>query len=168
MTDAGEVKSWRLAPGWMKALLLASLLGNAAIAGIASGMAARQEDERFQPNEPGLNRQQTRILHMVPEARRDMAREILLARADELAAAREAMRAAQAEIMEALRADPFSRDRMAVAMEARRMASRVIWGGASDQMVEIAEKLTAAERAEMADAMAERYRRWAERREGKK
>ncbi|HSF94246.1 MAG TPA: periplasmic heavy metal sensor [Thermohalobaculum sp.] len=162
MADTGGKISWKRAPAWMKLLLVVSLIGNAAIAGMAGGWMAR--DER-QPNEPGLSRQQTRILHMVPEARRDEAREILLSRSDEIAAAREVMRSTQQKMLEAIRAEPFSPEQFKAALAERRAASSEVWGTGYEQLAEIAGKLTAAERAQMADAMEERYRRWTERRQ---
>lgn len=165
MTGTGEKASWKQAPGWMKALLVVSLLGNAAVAGMVGGNF--MHDKRG-PSEPGLSRQQARILQMVPEARRGVAREILIARSGDADAAREAMRAAQQEIVAAIRAEPFSADRLMAAMAARQAAGSTVWESSYSQLAEIAGKLTAAERSQMADAMDERYKRWTERRDGKR
>lgn len=162
MTEMEVKRSWRMAPVWMKLLLAASLLGNAAVAGIAGGWMAR-DDERW-PDEPGLSRQQARILHMVPEPRREMAREILLARADEIEAARAEMRAAHEATIAAIRAEPFSPERLEAATAARMAAGRKVFGTAYEQLGEIVAQLSAAERAELAENLDERYQRWMERR----
>lgn len=163
MSESGETASWRRAPGWMKALLVVSLLGNAAVIGVVGGWMLHH---RGGPEEPGLTRQQARILHMVPEPKRAAARAILLSRKDEISAARAAMRDAHQEILAAIRAEPYSAERMAAALAARRDAGGQIWGIGYEQLAEIAASLNAAERAELADRMEERYRRWMERRRG--
>jgi len=162
MTGTAESASWTRAPGWMKALLVASLLGNAAVAGLFGGSMMRSDRE---PNEPGMNRQQTRILHMVPEPKREAARAILLSRGDELTAAREARGSAQTEMLAALRAEPYQPERLTAALAARQAASASYWGIGYEQIAEIAAGLDAAERAQLADNMEERYRRWMERRD---
>lgn len=164
MTDAGVKASWKQAPGWMKLLLVVSLLGNAAVVGMVAG---NMMHDRRGPDEPGLSRQQSRILQMVPEARRSEAREILMSHSADNDADRAAMRASQQDIVAAIRAEPFSADRLMAAMAARQAAGSRVWEASYRQLAEIAGKLTAAERGEMADAMEERFRRWTERREGK-
>lgn len=160
MSEAGEKGAWKRAPGWMKALLVVSLVANAAVLGVVSGWKMRHGA----PDEPGLNRQQARILDLVPETRRDAARAILLSRQDEVAAARSEMRTAQEELLAAIRAEPFSADRLAAALAARRTASGKVWGIGYEQLAEIAAGLSAADRAALADRMEERYKRWMERR----
>jgi len=165
MSGTGEAASWKRAPRWMKLLLVLSLLGNAAVVGMVGGWMMHH---RGGPDEPGLSRQQARILHMVPEPKREAARAILMSRQDEIAAARAAMRDAQEEMVAAIRAEPFSTERLTAALAARRAASGQVWGIGYAQIAEIAADLDAAERAELADRMEERYRRWMERRQHKR
>lgn len=160
MSGSGEMTSWKRAPRWMKLLLLVSLIGNAAVAGMAVGSML---NDHHPPYEPGLNRTQTRILYMVPEEKRAEARAILLSRQDEIAAAREAQGMAQAEMLAALKAEPFSVDRLAAALAARQDASSKVWGIGYEQVADVAAALTPTERTEFADAMEEGYRRWQER-----
>lgn len=160
MSETAERASWKHAPGWMKLLLVVSLVGNAAVLGIVGGWKMRHGA----PEEPGLSRQQARILHMVPDARREAARAILLSRQDEIGAARTQMRAAQEEMLAAIRAEPFSAERLAAALAARQSAGGRVWGISYEQLGEIAAGLDAAERAALADRLEERYRRWMERR----
>ena len=171
MSEIGEKRGWRLAPGWMKLLLILSLSANVAVLGLVSGNAIRHWQggpfSSKQQNEPGLNRRQTRILRMVPETRHDEARTILLAREDDYTAARETMRATQQALVEAIRQEPLDPERLAAALAERRAASGRMWGIGYEQMAEIAGLLNAAERAAMADALEERTRRWMERQERK-
>jgi uncharacterized membrane protein len=160
MSEAGEKSSWKRAPGWMKALLLVSLVANAAVLGIVGGWKMRHGA----PDEPGLSRQQAQILHMVPEPRREAARAILLSRQDEVAAAGAEVRIAQKAMLAAIRAEPFSADQLAAALAARATAGGKVWGISFEQLAEIAAGLDAADRAALADRMEERYKRWMERR----
>ena len=169
MSGMGEKPGWRQAPGWMKLLLIVSLSANVAIAGLVGGNSIRHwqygvASGKWQ-NEPGLDRRQTRILHMVPDARREEAREILLARQDDYQAARETMRAAQQALVEAIRQEPLNPERLAAALADRQAASGRMWSIGYEQMAEIARRLDAAERAELAKRLEERTRRWMERQE---
>jgi len=171
MSGMGEKRGWRQAPGWMKLLLIVSLSANVAIAGVVGGNAIRHWQKgvasgKWQ-SDPGLDRRQTRILRMVPDARREEARTILLARQDEYEAAREAMRAAQQALVEAIRQEPLNPERLTAALAERRQASGRMWGIGYEQMAEIVHRLDAAERAELAERLEERTRRWMERQERK-
>ncbi|MCH8167604.1 MAG: periplasmic heavy metal sensor [Proteobacteria bacterium] len=171
MSEMGGTPGWRQAPGWMKLLLIVSLSVNVAIGGLIGGNAIRQWQHGIASgkwqNEPGLDRRQTRILRMVPDARREEARTILLARQDEVAAARETMRAAQLALVEAIRQEPLNPKLLAAALAERRPASGRMWGIGYEQMAEIVRRLDAAERAELAKRLEERTRRWMERQERK-
>jgi len=160
MSEDREVQSWKRAPRWMKAVLVVSLVANAAVLGAVGGWKMRHA----MPDEPGLSRQQARILDLVPQSRREEARAILLSRQDEIAATWNEMRAAQAEMLAAIRAEPFSADRLASALAARRAASGKVWGIGYEQLGEIAARLDSADRAALADRLEERYKRWMERR----
>lgn len=167
MSELGAQPSWRQAPRWMKALLVVSLVLNATVIGVLGGNAARHWQDASHnskpANEPGLDRRQSRILRMVPEARRDEARTILLARQDEYDAARETMRTAQQALIEAIRQEPLDQDRLAAALAGRQAASGRTWGIGYEQLIEIAGRLNAAERVELAGRLEERTRRWMER-----
>ena len=169
MSEMGEKPGWRQAPSWMKLLLIVSLSVNVAIAGVVGGSAIRHWQKgvasgKWQ-NEPGLNRQQTRFLRMVPDARREEARAILLAGQEDYEAARETMRAAQQTLVEAIRQEPLNPERLDAALAERRQASGRMWGIGYEQMAEIVRRLDAAERAELAKRLEERTRRWMERQE---
>ena len=171
MNGTGDKSGWRQAPGWMKLLLILSLSLNVAIAGLIGGNAVRHWQQggasgKWQ-NEPGLDRRQTRLLRMVPDARHEEARAILLARQDDYEAARETMRAAQRALLEAIRQEPLNSERLAAALAERRQASGRMWGIGYEQMAEIVHRLDAAERAELAKRLERRTRRWMERHDRK-
>jgi uncharacterized membrane protein len=169
MSGMGEKPGWRQAPGWMKLLLILSLSVNVSVVGLFGGNAMRHwQGGPFSSRpqaESGLDRRQSRILRMVPDVRRDEAREILLTRQDEYKAARETMGMAQQALVEAIRQDPLDPERLSSALAGRRAASGQMWSIGYEQMAEIASRLNAAERAEMADRLEERTRRWMERQE---
>ncbi len=166
MAETERGKSWASAPGWVKLLLVLSLSANVAIAGLIGGHAMRPgwgDHHGGTESMPGLSRQQSRILQMVPEARREHARAILLARAGEIEAAYAALQAKQAQLVEALRQEPLDADRLKAAVADRQAASGRIWGIGYEQMTEIALQLAPAERAAMADQLEERTRHWLDR-----
>jgi len=167
MSSEREQTGWSVAPGWMKLILILSLSANVAVAGLVGGTAIRHwqfdsRDSRWR-NEPGMDRQQSRILRMVPEARREDARVILLARQDEYKAARLALQKAQQAVVEAIRQDPLDTDRLDAALAERQAVSSRLWGIGYEQMAAIALHLNVAERAELAQRLEERTRRWLER-----
>ena len=168
MGEIGEKKSgWSRSPGWMKLLLIVSLSVTVAVVGLVGGNAVRNWHggsyySKWQ-NEPGLDRRQSRVLGMVPDARRDEARTILLARQDEYTAARESMMAAQQALVEAIRQEPLDTERLTAALADRRSAGSRVWSIGYEQMAEIARLLNAAERAELANRLEERTKRWMER-----
>ncbi len=171
MSEMGGKPGWRQAPGWMKLVLILSLSVNVAIAGLVGGNALRYWQHGAASgkwrNEPGLDRRQTRILRMVPDARHEEARAILLARQDDYKAARESMRVAQQALVEAIRQEPLNPKLLAAALAERRRASGQMWGIGYEQMAEIVRRLDAAERVELARRLEERTRRWMARQERK-
>ena len=170
MSEMGERSGWRQAPGWLKSLLIVSVALNVAVIGTIGGTAMRGEDGTEYgaktANEPGLDRRQSRILRMVPEARRDLARTIMLARSEEYAAAQAALKQAQMDLIDALRAEPFDSMRVDAALTARREASGTVWGIGYEQLVEIAAGLDPAERGQLAASLEERTKRWMARQQG--
>ena len=171
MNEISEKPCWRHSPGWMKLLLIVSLSVTVAVVGLVGGNAIRHwNGESYNSetiNEPGLDRRQSRVLRMVPDAQKDQARMILLARQDEYAAARETMMAAQKAFIEAIRHDPLDTEKLATALTERRMASSQVWNIGYEQLAEIAGLLNATERAEMANQLEERTKRWMDRQERK-
>ena len=170
MSESEAKPGWRGAPGWMKLLLMVSLALNLAVAGVVGGHAIRASHEpyfaRIEP-EPGLDRRQTRLLRMVPEAQRDRARQILLARQDDIDRARQQMRAAHMALIEAIRSDPLDAERLEQALAQRHEASGAFWRISSEQLVAIARALDSAGRDELAERLEERTRRWMARHERK-
>lgn len=163
MSGAEERPGWRMAPGWMKALLLLSLALNLAVAGLIGGNALRKWDEpayRAVKAEPGLDRRQTRILHMVPEAKREQAKAILLSRQDELDRARRTMIEAHMAFIDTLRQEPLDPAMLKAALARRHAASAAFFRIGAEQVAEIARALDAGDRTVMAERLEERTRRW--------
>lgn len=163
MNGTPEQGGWRAAPGWMKLTLAVSLALNLAVAGLIGGHAVREwRDPSFvaaRP-EPGLDGRQTRILHMVPEARRETARAILLARRDEIDRARAVMLEANLAFIAAMRQEPLDPVALEQALARRNAASGEFWRIGMEQVVEIARALGPVERVELADRIEERTKRW--------
>ncbi len=171
MSGSGDRPGWALTPGWVKALLIASLALNVGVVGLVGGTAMRGEKENpysgKPENEPGLDRRQSRILRMVPEVRREAARNVILSRTEEYDAARSALRQAQMDLVEAIRSEPYQPERVRAALSARRAASGTVWGIGYEQLAEIADSLDPVERSELAAQLEERTKRWMERQEAK-
>lgn len=163
MSGAEDRPGWRTAPGWMKALLVLSLALNLAVAGLIGGNALRKWDEPAYTAvkvEPGLDRRQTRILRMVPEAKQEQAKAILLSRRDELERARREMIEAHMAFIATLRQEPLDPAGLDEALARRHAASAGFFRIGVEQVVEIARALDAAERAALAERLEERTRRW--------
>lgn len=166
MNEADGKAGWRGAPRWMKLLLIVSLALNLAVAGLVGGHALRAwQRPPFDKveREPGLDRRQTRLLRMVPEAEREEAKRILLARQDEIDRARREMREAHMALIEAIRKEPLDPEQLEQALTRRHEASGAFWQIGSEQLVAIARRLDSAEREKLADRLEERTRRWMER-----
>lgn len=171
MSEGGNGRGWRGAPGWMKLLLAVSLALNLTVAGVLGGNALRHwQDGPYAATkgEPGLDRRQARLLGMVPEARREEAKRVLLARQDEIDRARIEMREAHMALIDAIGEDPLDPERLETALARRHAASGAYWRIGSEQLVEIARELDAGQRQVLADRLEERTRRWMARQDRKK
>lgn len=171
MSGSDEKPGWSTSPAWMKAILVVSLALNLAVAGLIGGNAIREWREASFATataEPGLDRRQTRILQMVPEARQDQAKAILMGRQDELDQAKGEMREAHMAFIAAIREEPLDPDTLGEALARRHAASSAFWRVGMEQVAEIARALNAAERAELADRFEERTKRWMARWDRKK
>lgn len=171
MNAPEDKRGWRSAPGWMKGLLVVSLAANLGVAGLVGGHALRAWHDRpfaAVKAEPGLDRRQTRLLRMVPEARRDEVKPMLMQRQEEIDRARQRMQEAHMALIEAIRTDPLDPERLEAVLAQRHEASGAFWRIGSEQVVEIARTLNAAERETLADRLEERTRRWMKRHQRKK
>lgn len=166
MSEAEGKSGWRKAPGWMKGLLIVSLGLNLAVAGLIGGHAMREWHQHrvaALAAKSGLDRLQARILQLVPEAGRAQAKTILLSRQDEVRKARNEMRAAHKAFLEAIRQNPLDPKKLDQALAQRYAASGAYWRIGMEQMAAIARTLNASERAQLADRIEQRTRRWMKR-----
>lgn len=155
MTDQSSAPARRRCPRWLWILLVVSVSLNLVAVGMIGGRYLRKMDR-----DPELGRWQARIVRMLPEERQAMGREIMLGRKAELGEIRNSLMASNRQVWAALRADPFEPAAFQAALDARRAAMAQRFGLLHMQMVEITEKLTASERAEIAEKMEERSKRW--------
>lgn len=123
MSGEGRTK----VPVWIKVLLVVSLAANLAVAGVFAGAALREPDRRG----PGFNlpldgfRAINRA--MAEEDRKALLRALRDHR-DTLRAGRSDLRETRREFVAALRAEPFSEDRLNAALD--RQAE--LWGGMNE------------------------------------
>ncbi|MBK0401127.1 periplasmic heavy metal sensor [Limibaculum sp. M0105] len=150
-------------PRWMRLLLVASLSGNLAVVGLVGGWMMRKDHWHGHDAE-GLDPRQARLLHLLPEARQDEARALMLAESAGIAAERAQMTQAQGEIVAVLRSPDFTPERLGDALDRRSAFSGAVNGLIHAQIVTIASRMSPDERAEMADRIEEATRRWAKRR----
>lgn len=146
-------------PRWMKLLLALSLAANLLVIGVVAGRELRGDDRRG-----GADRAVGWILEMMPDGRRDMAR----AHFDEARPALEAAdgdRGAEvAEILAAIRAEPYQPADVQAAMAAFGASRTERWEVLRERMATLLARLTPAERAAFADNFEERMNRWRNRR----
>lgn len=155
MTDQSSAPARRRCSRWLWILLVLSVTLNLIAVGMIGGRYLRKMDR-----DPELGRWQSRIVRMLPDERQAMGREIMLGNKAELAEIRSALKAANTEVWAALRAEPFEPEKFKAALDARRAAMAERFGLLHLQMVEITTNLTASERAEIAEKMEERSKRW--------
>lgn len=138
----------RRSPVWMKVLLVASLLLNFAVAGVLLGlMNSGKERPR------GSERQISWILRFMPEDRREEAERLFDDRREELRRLYRDRPKFLAQVIAAIRADPFAPETLEAAMRAHRANSderRLI---VEETLVELLKGFTQEERIEFADAM---------------
>jgi len=147
-------------PGWMKTVLIVSLALNVAVAGIAAGMI-----HRIQQHADAAPRHAERILRFVPDDRRDDAKALLDDKRDDLQKIRADRRELIADVLAAIRAEPFSPDVLAQALRGWREASVKRREIVQAELVVLLNRFDQAERAHFAGRLEESLRRRAERRE---
>lgn len=158
MTVARE-RSIRDTPRWVTLLLVLSLAANLGVLGLFGGavIGVRDADEDQARRLPFL-------LRVMPESRHDEARALLEESRSEREALEQGREAADAELIAAMCADPFDPARLEAAFATRREASAERRGLIRGHILELADRMSAPERAEMADRTEQMLRHWRERR----
>lgn len=135
---------------WLIAALVLSLAANLALAGFVAGRISGPP-----PVPAGLDPTLGvfRVLHALPEARREVLRPEVRAGFRGLRDELRRMRSAQHDINEALTAKPFDPETLAAALARFRAALLDSQEHNHDTLIRIAGRMTAAERQRLRDAM---------------
>jgi len=153
MQSEGPVRRMAATPRWVWALLVLSLAGNLAIAGVIGGVNLRKMSE------PGLDRVESRIVAILPEARRDEARMILKDDAQERDAWLARLRETGERVIAAARAEPYDAEAMVAALSARRAVHAERFERRGAEIVELLGVLDRNERVALAEAFERRMER---------
>lgn len=157
-----EAHAIRSTPRWVTLLLLLSLAANLAVLGLIGGavIGVRDADEEAARRLPFL-------LRVMPETRHDEALALMEESRAEREVLEQARAAAEAELLAAIRAEPFEPARLDTALAARTEATNERRGLVRAHMLELAGRMTPSERAEMADRMERMLAGWRERRQAR-
>lgn len=139
-------------PSWMKLLLILSLAANVGILGLVIGHSFRPDEESGR----GPNRTVDWIVAMVPEERRDLAIAHFAEARDRMAAAADERSENLAEVVAAMRAEPFDAARLEAALAALfdnpSSGRRIV----RERLITLVAQLTPAEREVFAQRFGER------------
>lgn len=152
----------RRCPLWMKVALVLSLVANMAVAGVYLGHMSKETERKR-----GAERQIRWIVKFVPESRRADAEKLFDAKREQIRDLYRDSAKFLEEIVQAIRAEPFSHETVTAAMRARRENSEARRLLVEEATVELLSTLTPQERAHFADEMEQGLQRWRERRAAK-
>ena len=152
----------RRIPFWLKVVLVLSLVVNMAVAGLYLGQMSKDKSRKR-----GAERQISWIVKFVPEPRRVEAERLFDAKREEIRTLYRDRSKFLEEIVEAIRAEPFSHETVTAAMRARRKNSEARRVIVEETTVELLLKFTPEERAHFANQMEQSLQRWRERRAGR-
>lgn len=161
MTDDPNSTAPGRCPFWVKLLLVVSLVANFAVVGLFAGAVIK-----VRKGDRGGSRQIEWILRFVPEERRADADALFEDRRDEVRKLRRESIEDMNAIIRAIRAEPFSPETLASALEARRASTMRRREVIQDGLVELMTGFNASERAHFADALEAKLETWAKRRRG--
>lgn len=131
---------------WPKLLLLLSLAVNVIVIGLFAGYMMKPERSGRGPDN-----QIKWIIKLVPEARRDFTKEHFSEIRDEVRSAYMQRSDHLSAIVTAIRVEPFDREGLEAALQARRDGSKLRQKMVQSHMVTLLEAFTPAERIEFAD-----------------
>jgi uncharacterized membrane protein len=141
----------RRTPRWVRVVLVLSLTINLAGFGWLGGQYLRETGR-----DPALTRSQAMFLELLPAGRRDEARAVFARGRGDLGRARIALLERTMDALEAIRAEPFSRDALAEAVARRRAAALERRATVQAQFVEVVSRLAAEERRAVAERVERR------------
>lgn len=149
-------------PFWMKAALVLSLVANMAVAGLYVGHMSKQKNDKR-----GAERQISWIIRFVPNTRREEAEKLFDSKREQIRDVYRDRSKFLEEIVQAIRAEPFSHETVTAAMRAHRENFEARRQIVEETTVELLLKFTPEERAYFANEMEEGLRRWRDRRASK-
>ena len=152
-------------PRWLKVLLLASLAVNLGVAGMVGGRMMREPQKLAaeEPDADGLDRSQARLLRLVPESGRGVARELMLAQRDQIDRHRQRVIDLHRQLAATMRSPQFTEAELRAKLDARRAEMGALFTVLQNQMVQIVANLPPEQRAEMADNLESYSKRWEDR-----
>ncbi|MEM1297830.1 MAG: periplasmic heavy metal sensor [Pseudomonadota bacterium] len=161
MTKTGVVgKSQGGCPGWVKLLLVGSLMLNVLVIGVIAGHQMRDKDDK------SGNRQVDWILRLVPEDRRDFTKAHFRDIREPLKSLRTERRQHLTQIVTAIRTEPFTADNLNKILTARRDAGSETRSLVHDRLVVLITEFSPDERAYFAKGLEERIANMQRRRSG--
>ena len=140
--------------GWVKAVLIVSLCLNVLAAGAFGGLFLRHD--RDGPGRFAIQR----IIHILPESKRDAARAALEAKRPEFEALREKIRAARQESADLLAADPLDEAALRASVEKSRALAAERRVMVEDAFLGFAVTLSPEERKALAERLKRGHRGW--------
>lgn len=159
MTETG-VETKRSCPGWMKLLLVISLMANVGVLGVLAGSLMKDEK-----GGKGGSRQVQWILELVPDDRRDFTKEHFREVRVPLRDIRSRRMSHLDEIIAAMRNEPFDPEAFATILAERRTSSIESRMIVHERLVALLTEFTPDERAIFATRLEARVTRWRKQRE---
>lgn len=142
-------------PGWMKALLVVSLVANIAIAGLFIGHGMKDKPGG------GANRQINWIIELVPENKREAVEDRYAKRREDMRKTRADRARHMRSIIAAIRAEPFSPEELSRHMRLRREAGDARRTIVHTELIAVLVEFSPDERQHFADRIEERVEGWA-------
>ncbi len=141
-------------PRWVKIALIGSLALNLIVIGMFAGHAIRDTRDGA-----SANRQVEWIIRLMPEKRRDFAKAEFEPLREVLALEQRKRLQHLAEIVDAIRSDPFVPETLSAVLETRRLASIKRREIVQEQLVTTLNEFTASERLEFANNIDDQIRK---------
>lgn len=142
-------------PKWLKIAFIASLALNVIVVGVFAGFSMKESR-----GGSGPGRQIEWIIKLVPEERRDFAKSQFEPLREVLAVEQRKRVQHLAEIVDAIRSEPFVPDTLSAVLSTRRTSSSKRREIVQEQLVALLSEFSADERQMFADGVEDQVRRW--------
>ncbi len=155
MTGETNDKAATGCPRWVKIALVASFALNLIVVGMFAGHAIRDDNRSG-----GANRQIEWIVKLMPKERHDFAKAEFEPLREVLALEQRKRLQHLAEIVDAIRSEPFVPETLSAVLETRRISSIKRREIVQEQLVTTLDGFTDSERQEFANNIEEQIRKW--------